>query len=114
MVFEASTVHFRLVWESLSNQLDLDTVFSGDVNEFWNEDAGKYCALSDEDIQDTSLVIVAFTLDVRFEDRAEWSPVLLEMISVDTAVRVVDTIERETVKNSISKSFEVDDGKMLW
>ena len=114
MVFEASTVHFRLVWEPLSNQLELDTAFSGDVNEFWNEDTGKYCALSDEDIQDTSLVLVAFTVDIRFEDRAEWSLVLLEMISVDTAVGVVDTTERETVKNSISKSFEVDDGKMLW
>ena len=85
-----------------------------DVNEFWNEDTGKYCALSDEDIQDTSLVLVAFTVDIRFEDRAEWSLVLLEMISVDTAVGIVDTTERETVKNSIWKSFEVDDGKMVW
>lgn len=32
---------------------------------------------------------------------------------MDTAVGAVDTTERETVKNSISKSFEVDDGKML-
>lgn len=114
MVFEASTVHFRLVWEPLSNQLELDTAFSGDVNVFWNEDTGKYCALSDEDIQDMSLVLVAFTVDIRFEDRAEWSLVLLEMISVDTAVGIVDTTERETVKNSIWKSFEVDDGKMVW
>lgn len=114
MVFEAWTVHFRLVWELLSNQLELEAAFSRDVNEFWNEDTEKYCALSDEDIQDTSLVLVAFTVDIRFEDRAEWSLVLLEMISVDTAVGVVDTTERETEKNSISKSFEVDDGKMLW
>lgn len=114
MVFEAWTIHFRLVWEPLSNQLELQAAFSRDVNEFWNEDTGKYCALSDEDIQDTSLVLVAFTVDVRFEDRAERSLVLLEMISVDTAVGVVDTTERETVKNSIWKSFEVDDGKMVW
>lgn len=88
--------------------------FSRDVNEFWNEDTGKYCALIDEDIHDTSLDVVAFTVDIRFEDRVEWSLVLVELISVDTAVGAVDTTERETVKNSISKSFEVDDGKMLW